>query len=217
MVELIVAAFLIALNGVFALSELALVSARPARLKTLAESGRRGARTALDLAENPGKFLSTVQIGITLIGVLAGAFSGATLGADLSDILRETRLPPGLAEPLAYGIVIGSITYLSVVVGELVPKQLALRNPEAIACTVAPLMLGLSRVGAPVVWLLDVSSRLIFRSLGLHAPAASAVTEEEIKSMVEEATTAGVIEVDERRMISGVLRLGDRAVRRRLG
>ncbi len=213
MVELIVAAVLIALNGVFALSELALVSARPARLKMLAESGRRGAKTALDLAENPGKFLSTVQIGITLIGVLAGAFSGAALGADLSAILRETRLPPGLAEPVAYGVVIGSITYLSVVVGELVPKQLALRNPEAIACSVAPLMLGLSRVGAPVVWLLDVSSKLIFRSLGLHEPAASAVTEEEIKSMVEEATTAGIIEVDERRMISGVLRLGDRAVR----
>jgi putative hemolysin len=213
LLELIVAALLIALNGVFALSELALVSARPARLKALADSGRRGARTALDLAENPGKFLSTVQIGITLIGILAGAFSGAALGADLSAILHETRLPPGFAEPLGYGIVIGSITYLSVVVGELVPKQLALRNPEAIASAVAPLMYGLSRVGAPIVWLLDLSSKVIFRLLGMHEPASSGVTEEEIKSMVEEATTAGVIEVDERRMISGVLRLGDRAVR----
>ncbi len=207
------AALLIALNGVFALSELALVSARTARLKTLADSGRRGARTALALAENPGKFLSTVQIGITLIGILAGAFSGAALGADLSDIFRETRLPPGLAEPLGYGIVIGIITYLSVVVGELVPKQLALRNPETIACAVAPMMLWLSRLGAPVVYLLDLSSRVIFRLLGMHESPASAVTEEEIKTMVEEATTAGVIEVDERRMISGVLRLGDRAVR----
>lgn len=207
------AALLIALNGVFALSELALVSSRPARLKTLIESGRRGARTALELAENPGRFLSTVQIGITLIGILAGAFSGAALGADLSAYLKETRLPPALAEPVGYGLVIGLITYLSVVVGELVPKQLALRNPEAIACVVAPIMLWLARLGAPVVYLLDQSSRLIFLIFGLRQPPQSAVTEEEIKTMVEEATSAGIIEVDERRMISGVLRLGDRAVR----
>ena len=213
MLELLVAALLIALNGVFALSELALVSSRPARLKTMAEAGQRGARTALDLAENPGKFLSTVQIGITLIGILAGAFSGAALGADLSAALKDTRIPPALVEPLAYGLVIGSITYLSVVIGELVPKQLALRNPEAIACVVAPIMLWLSRLAAPVVWLLDRSSHLIFFLFGLKQPPQSAVTEEEIKTMVEEATSAGIIEVDERRMISGVLRLGDRAVR----
>jgi putative hemolysin len=208
-----VAALLIALNGVFALSELALVSSRAARLKTLADSGRRGARTALDLAENPGKFLSTVQIGITLIGILAGAFSGAALGADLSAALKDTSLPPALVEPVGYGLVIGTITYLSVVVGELVPKQLALRNPEGIACVVAPIMLWLSRLAAPIVWLLDRSSHLIFLILGLKQPAQNAVTEEEIKTMVEEATSAGIIEVDERRMISGVLRLGDRAVR----
>jgi len=208
-----VAALLIALNGVFALSELALVSSRAARLKTLVDSGRRGAKTALDLAENPGKFLSTVQIGITLIGILAGAFSGAALGADLSAVLRETRLPPALVEPIGYGLVIGSITYFSVVVGELVPKQLALRNPESIACVVAPIMLWLARLAAPIVWMLDRSSHLIFLILGLKEPAQNAVTEEEIKTMVEEATSAGIIEVDERRMISGVLRLGDRAVR----
>ncbi len=213
MFELLVAALLIALNGVFALSELALVSSRPARLKMLAEAGRRGARTALDLAENPGKFLSTVQIGITLIGVLAGAFSGAALGADLSAYLKETRLPPSLVEPVGYGVVIGMITYLSVVIGELVPKQLALRNPEAIACVVAPTMLGLARLGAPIVFVLDQSSRLIFLILGLNQPSQNSVTEEEIKTMVEEATTAGIIEADEHRMISGVLRLGDRAVR----
>ncbi len=207
------AALLIALNGLFALSELALVSSRTARLKMLAENGRRGARTALDLAENPGKFLSTVQIGITLIGILSGAFSGAALGADLSSYLKETRLPPALVEPVGYGVVIGLITYLSVVIGELVPKQMALRNPEVIACVVAPLMLGLARMGAPIVWVLDRSSHLIFLMLGLKQPLQSAVTEEEIKTMVEEATSAGIIEVDEHRMISGVLRLGDRAVR----
>ena len=207
------AALLIALNGVFALSELALVSSRPARLKTMAEAGKRGAETAYDLAENPGKFLSTVQIGITLIGILAGAFSGAALGADLSEALKDTSIPQALVEPLGYGLVIGMITYLSVVVGELVPKQLALRNPEGIACVVAPIMLWLSRLAAPVVWLLDRSSHLIFIMLGVKKPLQSAVTEEEIKTMVEEATSAGVIEVDERRMISGVLRLGDRAVR----
>jgi putative hemolysin len=211
--ELAVAALLIALNGVFAVSELALVSARASRLRVLAEAGRRGARTALNLAENPGKFLSTVQIGITLIGVLAGAFSGAALGADLVEILRARDVPAWIADPLGYGLVISAITYLSVVIGELVPKQLALRNPEAIACAVAPGMLLLSRIGAPIVWLLDASSRLIFGLLGLGEAPASAVTEEEIKNMVEEATSAGIIEVDERRMISGVLRLGDRAVR----
>jgi putative hemolysin len=211
--ELIVAALLIALNGIFALSELALVSSRASRLKSLAEQGRRGAKTALRLSENPGKFLSTVQIGITLIGIVAGAFSGAALGATLSDILRESGLREGLAEPIGYSIVIGIITYLSVVVGELVPKQLALRHPEGIACAVAPAMLLLSKIGAPIVWILDASTRLIFRLLGLAEPVPSAVTEEEIKSMVEEATSAGIIEIDERRMISGVLRLGDRAVR----
>ncbi|MBX9740203.1 MAG: hemolysin family protein [Beijerinckiaceae bacterium] len=213
MFELIVAALLIALNGIFALSELALVSSRASRLKSLAEQGRRGAKTALRLSENPGKFLSTVQIGITLIGIVAGAFSGAALGATLSDILRESGLREGLAEPIGYSIVIGIITYLSVVVGELVPKQLALRHPEGIACAVAPAMLLLSKIGAPIVWILDASTRLIFRLLGLAEPVPSAVTEEEIKSMVEEATSAGIIEIDERRMISGVLRLGDRAVR----
>ena len=213
MFELSIAALLIALNGVFALSELALVSSRQSRLKALADSGRRGARTALRLAESPGKFLSTVQIGITLIGILAGAFSGAALGASLSLALRESGMRESLAEPLGYGLVIGAITYLSVVVGELVPKQIALRHPEAIACAVAPAMLLLSKIGAPIVWLLDASTRLIFRATGIGEPAPTAVTEEEIKTMVEEATTAGIIEIDERRMISGVLRLGDRAVR----
>jgi putative hemolysin len=213
LLELGVALCLIALNGLFSLSELAVVSARRARLKTMAEAGRRGARTALALTEDPGRFLSTVQIGITLIGVVAGAFSGAALGARLTDILKVEGVPAWIADPLGYGLVIAGITYLSVVIGELVPKHLALRNAEGIACTVAPLMTRIARVASPVVWLLDASTKLVFRLFGQNGANGNAITDEEIKTVVAEAETAGVIEVDERRMISGVLRLGDRAVR----
>jgi magnesium and cobalt exporter, CNNM family len=211
--ELAVAIVLIALNGLFALSELAIVSARKARLKTMAEAGRTGAATALALAEDPGRFLSTVQIGITLVGILAGAFSGAALSEQLAAMLEGVGISAAVAEPLAYTVVIGAITYLSVVIGELVPKHLALRNTEAIACTMAPPMALLSRLAGPIVWFLDASTKLVFSLFGQTTQPESAVTEEEIKTIVAEAETAGVIETDEKRMISGVLRLGDRAVR----
>jgi putative hemolysin len=211
--ELGIAVLLIGLNGLFALSELAIVSARKARLKTMADNGRAGASTALKLAEDPGRFLSTVQIGITLVGILAGAFSGAALGDRLTEILLGQGMPERAAEPLGYGLVISSITYLSVVVGELVPKHLALKSPEGIACAVAPLMALISRIAAPVVWLLDASTKLIFRLFGQSTESESAVTEEEIRTIMAEAETAGVIETDERKMIAGVMRLGDRAVR----
>jgi putative hemolysin len=211
--ELAIAVILIVLNGVFALSELAIVSARRPRLKTLADNGRVGAAKALALAESPGRFLSTVQIGITLVGILAGAFSGAALGERVTDVFLARGMPEWAAEALGYGLVIGAITYCSVVIGELVPKHLALRNAEGIACAMAPSMAFLSRAAAPVVWLLDASTRLVFRLFGRTTDNANAVTEEEIKTIVAEAENAGVIEVDERRMISGVLRLGDRAVR----
>ncbi|HZH51394.1 MAG TPA: hemolysin family protein [Microvirga sp.] len=213
MLELAIAFFLIALNGVFALSELAIVSARRPRLKAMAEQGRTGAGTALSLMEDSGRFLSTVQIGITLVGILAGAFSGAALGNRLTQIFLEQGMPEGAAEPLGYGLVIGLITYFSIVIGELVPKQLALRHPEGIACTVAPFMLVLSKLAAPAVWLLNASTRLIFSLFGNASESDSTVTEEEIKMLVGEAESAGVIEEEERRMISGVLRLGDRTVR----
>ena len=213
MLELTIALVLIALNGVFALSELAIVSARKPRLKVMADARRSGARAALVLAEDPGRFLSTVQIGITLVGILAGAFSGAALGARLTAILIDQGVLPALADTIGYGLVIGAITYLSVIIGELVPKHLALRNAEGIACAVAPAMALLSRFASPVVWLLDASTRLIFSLFGRSTESASAVTEEEIKTIVAEAETAGVIELDERRMIAGVLRLGDRPVR----
>jgi putative hemolysin len=211
--ELIVAFVLIALNSVFALSELAVISARKSRLRAMAEAGRSGAAAALALAESPGRFLSTVQIGITLVGILAGAFSGAALGERLSGILVNQGMSKTAADALGYGIVITLITYLSVIIGELVPKHLALRNAEGIACAVAPSMTILSRIAGPFVWLLDWSTRAVFRLFGMTTESESAVTEEEIRMLVAEAETAGVIETDERRMISGVLRLGDRPVR----
>ncbi len=213
MLELVIAVCLILLNGVFSLSELALVSARKARLKAMADAGRPGARAALSLAEDPGRFLSTVQIGITLVGILAGAFSGAALGERLTEILQDNGMSARVAGPLGYAVVISLITYLSVVVGELVPKNLALRNAEGLACLVAPLMKVVSKVAGPVVWLLDASTRLIFRMFGQSTAQENAVTEEEIRTVMAEAETAGILEVDERKMISGVLRLGDRAVR----
>ena len=213
MLELAIAAFLIALNGVLAMSELAIVSSRKSRLKAMAADSRAGAHVALRLADDPGRFLSTVQIGITLVGVLAGVFSGAAFSEMLSDYLREVGLSPFAANTIGYTVVVGLITYFSVVVGELVPKHFALRNPERIACVMAPPMHLLSRVAAPIVWLLDSSTRLLFRLLGGDSSKATAVTEEEIKSLVAEAATAGVIENDESRMISAVLRLGDRPVR----
>lgn len=213
MFELAIAFVLIVINGLFALSELSIVSSRKVRLKTFAAQGRRGAETAMRLAENPGRFLSTVQIGITLVGILAGAVSGAALGLRLGEILLAAGVSAWLAAPLGYGIVITLITYLSVVVGELVPKQVALRNPERFACAVAPAMALLSKVGGPFVWLLDGSSRLIFRVLGLHQSPESVVTDEEIKAVMAEAEAAGVIESGEQSMIAGVMRFSDREAR----
>jgi putative hemolysin len=203
----------VVLNGVFALSELAIVSARRSKLKALAERGRKGARSALALADDPGRFLSTVQIGITLVGVLAGAFSGATLGVKLAGLLIDLGLPRDAAEALGLGIVIIVITYLSLIIGELVPKNLALRNPEGIACAVAPIMTALARIGSPLVSLLDQSTKLVLRLTSQAPPPDAIVTEDEIKTLIAEAESSGVLESKERQMISGVLRLGDRAVR----
>jgi putative hemolysin len=210
--ELFIALVLISLNGLFALSELAVVSARKSRLKVMGDAGRQGATAALALAEDPGRFLSTVQIGITLVGILAGAFSGAALSERFDSILEGWGVPTRVAEPLAYVLVIGAITYLSVIIGELVPKHLALKNAEGIACAVAPLMTIVSRASAPVVSLLDASTKAIFRLFGVRTEPDAPVTEQDIKTLVAEAETAGVIETDERKMIAGVLRLGDRAV-----
>ena len=210
--EIAVVLVLITLNGLFALSELAVVSSRRSRLRALAQEGRRGANRALALASDPSRFLSTVQIGITAVGLAAGAYSGATLSADLTRILLDQGVPDRAAEWLAYVGVFSAITYLSLIIGELVPKNLALRNAESIACAVAPLMTTLSRVAAPAVWLLDISTKAVFWLLRLKQHRQSTVTEEEIKMLIAEGERAGVLETGEHRMISGVLRLGDRRV-----
>ncbi|WP_343039450.1 CNNM domain-containing protein [Microvirga makkahensis] len=171
------------LNGLFALSGLAIVSARKARLKMMTDNGPAGASTALKLAEDPGRFLSMVQIGIAVAGVLTGAFSGAALGAVLTGILKALGVPDEAAEPLGYGLVIGSITCLSVGVGGLVPKCLALRNPEGVACAVAPLMALISRIAAPAVWFLDASPKPIFRLAGQSTEFGTAVTEKQPEAM----------------------------------
>ena len=211
--EILLVLGLVLLNGVLAMSELAIVSSRPGRLKAMRDRGVAGARTALALAENPGRFLSTVQVGITLVGILAGAFSGASLGDRLSAYLERMGLAADYAEPVGFLVVVAAITYVSLVIGELVPKQVALKNPEGIACRVAFLMTVLSKVAAPFVWLLDGSGRLLIGLLGLKESSEAVVTDEEIKTLIAEAESAGVIESGERDMIAGVMRLGDRPVR----
>jgi len=191
------------------MSELAIVSSRPARLAGLVEKGVKGSRRALALASDPGKFLSTVQIGITLIGVLSGAFSGATLGLRLASWLIETGLSPSVAEAIGVGIVVTVITYASLIVGELVPKQIALRDPEAVAVKVAPAMVLLAKVSLPLVWVLDRSGKALLWLLGQRGEAEEKVSEDEIRSLVVEAETAGVLEPGEKEMIAGVMRLGD--------
>jgi putative hemolysin len=212
-VEIAIIFVLIVLNGLLALSELAVVSSRPGRLKVLVQQGVNGARRALNLAADPGRFLSSVQIGITLIGIIAGAFSGATLAGRLTEWLMQQGMTERVAEPLAFGSVVTLITYLSLIVGELVPKQIALRNPEKIACAVAPAMVLLSRIASPLVSLLDLSGKLVLALLGQRAVPASRVTDEEIKTLVAEAESAGVLEPEERAMITRVMRLADRPVR----
>ena len=211
--EITIVLLLILLNGLFALSELAIVSSRRSRLAALAAEGRQGASSARALAADPGHFLSTVQIGITAVGLIAGAYSGANLTDDLTGYLLSKGMPASAAGWLAYISVFSIITYLSLIVGELVPKNLALRHAESIACAVAPLMTTLSRIAAPAVWLLDVSTRAVFWLLRQRDAPKSTVTEEEIKGLIVEAEGAGVLESGERQLISGVLRLGDRPVR----
>lgn len=212
MTDLLVILALIVLNGVLAMSELAIVSARPARLKPQ-EGKSRGARIALRLAENPGRFLSSVQIGITAVGILSGALAGDTLGERLEDWLALQGMDPVWASRLGVGGVVVAITYVSLIVGELVPKQLALRNPEAVAMRVAPAMVLLSVLGAPVVWLLDRSGRAVLWLLGQRGESASRMTEEEVHVLLAEAQEGGVLETEERAMMAGVMRLSDRSAR----
>ncbi len=212
-VEIAIVVTLIVINGLLAMAELAVVSSRRVRLQALADRQTIGARRALALAADPGKFLSTVQVGITLVGVLSGAFSGATLGVRLADWLQGFGLSSGIANATGVGLVVALITYGSLIIGELVPKQIALRNPEGVAIRVAPAMTILAKLASPFVWILDRSGRLVLRAFPEPAKKEERVTDEEIRALIAEAETAGVIEPEERTMIAGVMRLGDRPVR----
>ena len=204
---------LVLLNAVLSMSELAIVSSREARLKAMAKSGSSGAQCALDLASDPGRFLSTVQTGITLIAIFAGAFSGASLGKPAAERIQLLGVSPDTAETLGFGLVIVLTTYVSLVIGEIVPKQIALRSPEPIAVVMSRPMLWLSKITAPFVWLLNKSSALVFTLLRLSRESDNAVTAEELHLVVAEAQTAGVLEESERAIISGIVRLADRPVR----
>ena len=201
------------INGFLALSEMAIVSSRKARLEALAKRANAGARGALELFADPSRFLSTVQIGITLVGIVAGAYGGATLAGPLGDWLDQFIWIAPHGEQIAIAIIVMTITYLSLIIGELVPKRIALANPERTASVVARPMQILSFLAAPAVWLLRFSTDAILRLLGLTGTRQVTVTEDEVKSLIAEGTRAGIFVPQERAMIEGVLRLADRSVR----
>ncbi len=211
--EIAIVFFLVLLNGFFAMSELAIVSSRRARLKPLADRGHRGARRVLRLAEEPTRFLATVQIGITLVGIFAGAYSGAAFAAPLAAAIADWPLVGPYAYPLAVGLVVAAITYLSLVIGELVPKRIAMSHAEAIAIRVTLPMMFLARIGTPIVFALRISTEAVLRLLHIRRTAENKITEEEIKVMIAEGTETGVFAQQERRMIEGVLHLADHSVR----
>jgi len=213
LVQFLILLALLALNGLFAMAELAIVSSRRIRLKQMADRGSKGARAALRLMEEPTRFLSTVQIGITLIGVLAGVYSGANFAGPLGEWLADVEWLAHYAETAAYVVVVMGVTYLSLIVGELVPKRWALGHPEAIAVALAPPMQWVAKVSAPLVWLLQRSTDLVLRVLGQGRSARHHVTEDDVKALIAEGTREGVFHHEEHRMIEGVLKLADRNVR----
>lgn len=210
MTELLLILLLLVFNGVFAMAEIAIVSAKKGRLMERAEKGAGGAQLALKLAENPERFLSTVQIGITLVGVLAGAFGGAGLSHYLEPWLRQIPWPwlAGHAEEVAFGLVVAFITYLSLIIGELVPKSLALRNAEGIACLMAGPMDWLSRAARPLVWLLELSTRALMRLAG-KSKTPDGPTLAEVEVLVREGLITGNVHHEESEMVEGVFDLRD--------
>jgi putative hemolysin len=204
---------LMVINGVFALSEMAVVSSRKVRLERLARQPNAGARAALDLIADPGRFLSTVQIGITLVGIVAGAYGGATLADPLGAQLDRLAWIAPRGEQASIVLIVIVITYLSLVIGELVPKRIALADPERVAAAIARPMIMLSVIAAPAVWLLRVSSDVLLRLIGLSGASRASITEDEVKALIAEGTRAGTFIPEERAMIEGVLRLTDRTVR----
>lgn len=212
MFEALVILLLIILNGILAMSEIAVVSARKTRLQQWANEGDGRARTALELANAPNQFLATIQIGITLVGILAGAFGGATIASKLASGLENIPVIAPYSRPISLAIVVLLITYLSLIVGELVPKRLALNSPERIASMIASPMRALARLASPIVHLLGLSTEVLLRGLGMKPSREPPVTEEEIRALIEQGTRAGMFEEAEQEMVERVFRLGDRRV-----
>lgn len=211
--EAILILLLIVANGVFAMAEIAIVASRKARLKSLADAGHRGARSALALAEHPDNFLSTVQIGITFVGIFAGVFGGATIAEELGVQLDRIALIAPYGQTAGLAITVLVITYLSLVIGELVPKRIALANRERFASRLAPLMTRLSRLAHPAVSVLSVSTAIVVKLLRVRRVDESPVTEEELTSMVDLGRQTGEFHPAEAEMIKGVFALGDRTAR----
>jgi len=203
---------LVLVNGFLAASELAIVSSRKTRLQQRAGNGSRGARIALELAADPNRFLSTVQVGITLVGILAGAFAGATVAGSVGSRFESWGLSPRAADTLSVAVVVLGVTYLSLIIGELVPKRVALANPEALATRVALPMKLLSSAGAPAILVLSASTNAVLRALRVTQTSRDAVTEEELHLLLEQSAESGVIETAEREIAAAALRLGDLAV-----
>lgn len=212
-IEIALVLLLIIANGIFSGSEIAIVSARKVRLEQMANRGNAQARVALRLANDPNDFLSTVQIGITLIGILSGAVGGATIAQRLKPVFEEMPALKPYSEGLSLGIVVTIITYLSLVIGELVPKRVGLNNPERIACTVARPMRWLSRLTAPLVHILGSSTDFLLDLLGVQASNEPEVTEEEIKVLIRQGAESGMFEESEQEMVERVFRLGDRPIK----
>ncbi|MDP9194342.1 MAG: hemolysin family protein [Acidobacteriota bacterium] len=210
-IEIIFIFLLVVANGVFAMAEIAVVSSRKARLRTRSENGDRGAAVALALAERPNDFLSTVQIGITLVGILAGVFGGATLAEELGAQFNDVSWIAPHGESVGLALVVLAITYLSLVIGELVPKRIALTNPERIAAAMSPFMRGLARLARPAVWFLSVSTSAVVKVLRIPVSNEPSVTEEELTSMLELGRKTGEFHPAEEEMIKGVFALADRS------
>lgn len=211
--DLAIIVVLVVINGVFAMSELAIVSAKTSALEAKAEAGSSAARIAIALAAEPGKFLSTVQIGITLIGIINGAYSGASLGGPVGERLMMLGVPGEYADTAGFAVVIAFTTYLSLIIGELVPKQLALQIAVPVSLVMARPMAIMARAAAPLVWLLDSSSAAIIRLFGIRNGDDGSVTAEELQMIFAEATRSGVIEDEQRQLLTGVVRLAERPVR----
>ncbi len=210
--EIIIILCLLLMNGLFAMAEISVVSARKVRLKTLAEAGSPSAAKALALAREPGRFLSTVQIGITLVGILAGAFGGTTLSEKLGAAIGQIPAMKPYAHAIGFIVVVGGITYLSLIIGELVPKRIGLNNPERKAMLLAAPMNALSRFASPFVWLLMASTEFILKLLGLAGEPEAPPSDEEVTHLIEQGAAAGVFHKGERKMVENVLRLDERPV-----